>query len=145
MTTKRVKISKLPTTTNVNKYYKYHSEGYGFQNGDFAFSDDINKWMVSKVSARRKHKCLFWLFIQGHADKNEEGCYCGGASGYFYMTKICKKCGQELPLTAFNTSVSKYIVGGEVKAIHESVRNICKSCQHVKGWRDQYTKKIILI
>jgi len=55
-------------------------------------------------------------------------------------TKKCNKCGQELPLSFFNKSTSKYIVGGYVKAIHESIRNSCRDCQHPKGWHLKYRK-----
>ncbi len=57
-------------------------------------------------------------------------------------TKKCNKCGQELPLSFFNKSTSKYIVGGYVKAIHESIRNSCRDCQHPKGWHLKYRKLV---
>jgi ribosomal protein L40E len=57
-------------------------------------------------------------------------------------TKTCKKCGIEKPLSAFNTSVSKYIVGGHVKAIHESMRHTCRKCQFPPGWNLKYKKKM---
>jgi hypothetical protein len=54
-------------------------------------------------------------------------------------TKTCKKCGIEKPLSAFNTSVSKYVVAGHVKAIYETVRHSCRRCQN----NTKYVHKIV--
>lgn len=55
---KQHKISTLPTTKR-NKYYKVHDEGYGFQNGDFAFSDDLDDWKYGKTRRGAKYPDLF--------------------------------------------------------------------------------------
>lgn len=55
---KRHKISKLPTTKTPG--YKMHSDGFGPQaNGEFAFSDDIEKWRKGKSKATNNAKPLF--------------------------------------------------------------------------------------
>lgn len=55
---KTAKISKLPTSKT--KKYKLHSDGYGQQNnGDFAFSDDIEKWRHGKAKPTRNAPNLF--------------------------------------------------------------------------------------
>ena len=41
------------------KYYSFHSDGYGFQNGDFIFSDKIIDWMQAKVRRSKHYKDLF--------------------------------------------------------------------------------------
>lgn len=56
-------------------------------------------------------------------------------------TKICKRCGQDLPLSDYYLSSKKYVVGGCVKAIHSSLRHICKRCQYPKGWHLKYSAK----
>lgn len=55
---KRDKISHLPTTKT--KGYKLHSDGFGQQNnGDFAFSDDLEKWKHGKAKPTKKAPNLF--------------------------------------------------------------------------------------
>lgn len=60
MTTKvKHRISTLPVRKK-NKYYREHSEGYGFQNGEFCFSDDILDWQLGKTRKfKQQSKPLF--------------------------------------------------------------------------------------
>lgn len=60
------------------------------------------------------------------------------------QTKICKRCGNDLPHSDFYMSSKKYVVGGVVKAIHGSLRTLCKKCTkevyHPPGWHLKYKK-----
>lgn len=42
-----------------SKYHKSHPEGYGFQNGDFCFSDDLDDWKYGKTRRGARYPDLF--------------------------------------------------------------------------------------
>ena len=56
----KVKISgDLKSYRPKSKYHKPIMEGYGFQNGDFVFSDDIRVWSQGKTRRKKHYKNLF--------------------------------------------------------------------------------------